>query len=439
MKSGTKKGHLVAALLPAACLVMLVAKWGVALPYWDQFALVPLLADLEQGRLDLAAVWAPHNEHRLFVPQLTMLSLASLSQWNIHWELAFQVLLAGGILALVLTLLRPVIRGRAGVGAVFLASLLVFSPSQWENWIWGWQIQIFLVVLAAVGTVAALARPGRPAPRIGLAGLAAAVGSFSFANGLLLWPLAAPLVALPPDEDVPRWKELAVWSVLGVVVWAAYFHGFRPGVGDESELGLARRILEFGAYVILYLASPLLRFHDHLALWGGAVAVGAAGVAMTWGTWALRRRFRSLLPWLTLAAFAAASAALTGVGRMELGIGQALSSRYVTIGNLFWIGFLGWLLVAGREIRPSMAWLQSTVLAVVAAALLVNAAHGVLGFRDGAVRRAEILETIVRAPSPGEIPDATLEEIFPAPGEARNRLETLRELGMGPYRDREVL
>lgn len=66
-------------------------------------------------------------------------------------------------------------------------------------------------------------------------------------------------------------------------------------------------------------------------------------------------------------------------------------------------------------------------------ALLVNTVHGARGFHRGAHERAEILRTIREMPA-SEVPDATLRRIYPSAEEARQRLETLEALEMGPYR-----
>lgn len=458
-----------ALLLPPLVLAALLAAWGVDLPYWDQFALVPHLAERAAGTFHYADLWTPHNEHRLLVPQAIMMVLASWSGWNILWELWFQYGLAVATLVLVLALLRPTRGGsETPVGVVLVVSLMVFSPVQWRNWIWGWQSQIFLAVLAAVAVVWLLTRVRTPWLRVGSASLVAAVGSISFANGLLIWPLALPLVAFgghaaddpdiesdsesdEPDSDRPAWRPALigalVWALVGAVVWAAYFHGFTPGVDDgPGDQGWFRQLLHFGAYVVLYLAAPVLRFHDQTALWGGFVLVSAGLLAMLWsGLRAACSRdlgaIRRGLPWWTLAAFAVASATVTALGRFDLGIGQALSSRYVTIADLFWLGLVGWLVTRSPSHTPlprssealPVSWTRAAG-AVFVALLLVNAAHGVYHFERDAGARRDLRRQILAAESPEELRALPLQFIHPSPEAAAQHFETLQELGLGPYR-----
>lgn len=437
---------LVAAIaLPPLVLAALLAAWGVDLPYWDQFALVPHLAQQASGDFQLGNLWLPHNEHRLFVPQAIMLTLASWSDWNVLWELWFQYGLAVATLVLLLSLLRDASGKAVSCSAVLIFSLMVFSPVQWRNWIWGWQIQIFLVVLSTVATVWLLARVQTSWLRVATAATAATVGSLSFANGLLIWPLALPLVVFGrPSKSFgdrrPDWAQAGIWLVTGAAVWAFYLHGFVPSVDHgPTDEGLWRQFLHFGAYVVLYLAAPGLRFHDQAALWIGFVLVAAAMSAMVWaGLQAALRRdaeaVRKGLPWWSLSAFAVASAAITALGRLDLGIGQALSSRYVTIGNLFWLGLIGWLVSSRLPARRAPSRAMPISGFVVVGLLLINAAHGVYHFQRDSQARSDLRRQILDAESVEDMGSVPLQLIHPSPEEAASHLTTLRQLELGPYR-----
>ena len=67
-------------LLPPSYLLYLIARWGVDLPFWDQWEFVPLLEKMAGADLQLQDLTARHNEHRIFFPRLVMLALAWLSR-----------------------------------------------------------------------------------------------------------------------------------------------------------------------------------------------------------------------------------------------------------------------------------------------------------------------------------------------------------------------
>ena len=96
----------VAAVLALLHLIRLVALHGVDVPFWDQWELVPLLSALDGGTLTFGELWAPHNEHRILIPQLLMLGLASVSAWNTWLERIASLVMASGIVLVITVHLR---------------------------------------------------------------------------------------------------------------------------------------------------------------------------------------------------------------------------------------------------------------------------------------------------------------------------------------------
>jgi hypothetical protein len=153
---------LLAAFVPPYLVARSVARYGVDVPVWDQWQFAGLVADAAEGRVDAGAFLAQHNEHRLVVPRLAMLALATASGWDVRWELAANLVVAGLTLLLLVVLLRDTVGRRMPVAVpvlVLVASCITFSPSQWENWMWGWQLQIYLAAFVAV-TIAFVCRGG---------------------------------------------------------------------------------------------------------------------------------------------------------------------------------------------------------------------------------------------------------------------------------------
>lgn len=406
----------------------MVARWGVDLPHWDQWELVPLLEKDRAGDVTLADLAAQHNEHRLLFPRLLMLSLARVSHWNVRWELMTHVLLAAAIFAAAASMALKVERGGWLPPAL---SLLVFSPAQWENWAWGWQSQVFLAVAGSLGAVAILARfGGRWTGTLGAA-LPAFVATFSYANGLLIWVLALPLVARRAEG---RWVRVGLWMTAAAATLALFFAGYRsPQSLPDAGLLDPHRLKLFGGYVSLYLGSPVFGFHGQLALYGGFLAVVGFAALVVFG---LRRepgRFADLLPWLTVASVAVASAVLTASGRLDEGLHQALTPRYMTFANLFWIGLLGCLAVLRPWSDPPPSAPSRRKMAVAAALLVAlawgaNAVHGWNVFRAQHGERSPVRQALID----GE--DVDLTRLYPDESVVAQRLETLRALRYSLFR-----
>ena len=112
---------------------------------------------------------------------------------------------------------------------------LCFSPVQFENFLYGIQLEPFFVGLAvvAVAAVNLSALSFRSKTLINL--LFAFVSTYTYANGMVLWPLALPLAA--PSDSTPR-RRRVLWS--GIYLLAAtvaigfYFVGYkRPSYHPE--------------------------------------------------------------------------------------------------------------------------------------------------------------------------------------------------------------
>ena len=413
---------LLAAAVPPAALALLVYFWGVDLPYWDQWALVPLLEKDAAGNLGLGDLWRPHNEHRLFFPRLAMIAMARLSGWNIRWELAANVLLAAATFAVAIRMYRRHDPRRALPLSMF-ASLLIFNPSQWENWSWGWGMQIFLNTAAVLAGLGLLAYGRRGTAQLAAAAALGLVATFSFATGLFFWLVAYPLVLL---DRQGRRARAVIWTAVTLAVWGLYFYRFDAAAGSPLDLDLETLKL-YGGYVSLYVGAPIFFFNGYLALYGGFLALVAFAAC---GLLVLRRAvWRPALPWICVSLYAIASALLTGAGRLDFGLLQALSSRYVTISSLFWLGFAG-LLVTLPWRAPR--WAPGLALAMAVLCLVLSARHGALGFRAQWQLKRELREAL-RA---GEPADFTV--LMPKPRLLQQRLEVLRRLRLSVFRDAEV-
>jgi len=337
-------------LLPFMALAVMFLFFSHDIPYLDQWEFVPFLQKFYDDTLHLDDFWAQHNEHRILFPRMIMLGLAACTHWNVYYELAVNFLLGTGIFLL---LIKPLSRtGGNAQWNVFLASLMLFSLGQWQNWFLGWQLQVFLSLFTVILSLLTLSRKKLNAAWFCLAILASSVAMFSFANGMLVWPLG--LILLWRTENRIKWTSL--WSATAILLACVYFRGYQapsyhPSI--STSLHMPGNLI---AYVFIYLGQPIVGF-----LGFGAVAAGAAGL-MVWGILGYltvrEKEADDLLEFsvpplffVTLGLYAIASAVITAFARAGFGAEQALSSRYVTIANLFWISILA---LAGLRIQQNI-------------------------------------------------------------------------------------
>jgi hypothetical protein len=349
---------LIPALIPVLILAGNVAKYHVDVPFWDQWNFVPLLGQSYEGGIAFRDLWAQHNEHRLLFPRLIMLGLARASRYNVVWELVVILLLAATTFFL---LCRQFIKAAGASGfsglpwALPVFSLLVFTLGQAENWLWGWQIQIFLNVLAAVAGLSLLGRREfrwvQFWPAAGLGVLA----TYSFANGLVFWPLGflALLLAPPTNKKHKAWA-LAAWTAVTAAVAVSYFYRFRyQSPSGRPWSYFLSRPGEYILYLLKFLGRPVINYEAY------ALAIGLIGLLLFGAFSFLSLRDRraeapAFLPFILFGLYSIGCGLFTGVGRVGFGSAQAMSGRYVPFSALLWVSNFAFLYALARQVRDRM-------------------------------------------------------------------------------------
>src|ERR1700736_2002499 len=345
--------RLIAGLLlaaPAAWIGTLIFIYGVDTPWGDQWdGILPLFQKMHAGTLRLSDFFAFHNEHRIVFPRLVTLQLAKLTHWNVRAELlVIWVLIC--ISALNFSRLAQITGWRSSRSRDWLllgTNLMLFSPVQWENLLWGFQIG-FLLPIACLTTSAWVARSPRNAVAFLGTICLCLISTFSIASGFCCWLLTAPLLFLYKNKPQPR--RHSAWTYAWIIVAVAsvflYFHGYeRPAIHPSATEVLKHpfRAIEF------YLAYLGNVFSSGTALDPIAVAtIAGTAVFLTFSVcvfyiWRWRRDDVLLtrsLPWLSVAGWAVANAILTTAGRLGLGMSTAVLSRYVSFGIMLPIALL---------------------------------------------------------------------------------------------------
>ena len=72
--------------VPIIAYLWLIHHYGVNVIHGDQWSDVKIINDSYSGKLSLGALWAPHNENRIFFPNLIVLLLSRTTNFNILFE-----------------------------------------------------------------------------------------------------------------------------------------------------------------------------------------------------------------------------------------------------------------------------------------------------------------------------------------------------------------
>ena len=220
---------------------------------------------------------------------------------------------------------------------------LCFSPVQFENFLYGIQLEPLFVGLAvvAVAAVNLSALSFRSKTLINL--LFAFASTYTYANGMVLWPLALPLAA--PSDSTPRRRRIlwsSIYLLAATVAIASYFIGYERPPHHPQLASLQRQGLDLAHYLILWIGSYFASDQVN-PLIAGIVAVGLSAVlgGATLILLLRNKEWRTFYPWVLMGAYAVVTGIVTAFGRLGFGIQQALDSRYTVFSLFFYLAFVG--------------------------------------------------------------------------------------------------
>jgi hypothetical protein len=374
---------------PFLFLIWFVLEFPLETLRSDQWGLVDLVVKHLNGELSLSDLWDQKNVHRIFFPKLIILSLAKATHWNHAYETL--VILACGLatyLAVVWRLTGIYNGGKDQRRLLWLnaaaLSVLFFSLSQYMNWLWGMQIQLMLSVTTAVAGLFILSH--RLTTRHVIAALLLGlITTHSFANGIVYWVAALlPILLAPVADTKTRTRWLAVWVFVGLLAVLSFFYGFTPQGRGLS--GLIHAPIKHLLFSLAYLGSPIFHASRQGAIVAGILGLGLLG----WLTWHLIRKcgtpIQTLLPFLSIALFAAGSAAMTAVGRNNFPPSLALAPRYITIAQLLWAAniTMACLVVSAQQrLRSGRSIAKTGSIGLLVALLLFLAVGSFEGVKKG--------------------------------------------------------
>ena len=141
------------AFLPPFFLGILIYQYSVDVPYWDQWEIALFFERFAQGSLSLNDLFAQQNEYRQFFPNLIFLGLGWLTSWNVRYEMLVSFMLACFASYNIYRLSQVTFYGDDIRRALMfiIANVFIFSPIQYENWLFGVQI-IYFIPIACITT-----------------------------------------------------------------------------------------------------------------------------------------------------------------------------------------------------------------------------------------------------------------------------------------------
>jgi len=314
-----------------------IARDGRNIPFEEDWLMVSPMTGHEP---DLPRwLWSQNSEHRLPLPRLVNLMLLR-ATGDFRSTMVFDTLALAAVAAGMILVARNLRNGRTSPADAFFP-LLLLHLGNWDNLIWGWQIQFVLpTVLACILLLIIVAHPTLPSVHIAVAGALALLGlPLSGANGLLFAPtLAAWFVYVTwvggqgYQTDGRRGEWIPAGAAVGVaLLCVAYFIGYESSPWNVASPSLWETLRTAAKFLALSVGPAASKSWLLFGTMVPVILLTSIGVLVT----AWRSRGKEQLRIAGLFAFFAAvflTAMAVGWGRAgrEAGTGY-MPTRYVLL------------------------------------------------------------------------------------------------------------
>jgi len=347
---------LAACALPALCAFYMMWTHWVPVPFWDEWETPGgQLASYYRGTLSFAELFSQHNESRKFFPRLLYLPISIVAGWDVRHYMVLTFALACGGSASIYQIVRQTSRFSPWAPFVFAGmNFLLFSPRQYENFLYGIQGEPFTPAVAlTLAILMNLSDRSFKSKTLVNAALAF-LSTYTFANGMLIWLLAFPLETaadLRAREARTRIFWRVVYILMATASIASYFISYRhppiapPVVSPFAQPAAFLRFILVWIGSLFSVGAPAICGAVVLFLFGGLAAAAI---------WQMRRTgaWRSHYPWLALGSYTVISGCVTAIGRLGFGYSMAGDVRYTAFSAFLYIAVLGLGFSVYLETKP---------------------------------------------------------------------------------------
>jgi len=366
-------------LLSAGFILYYILRYGVDVPYMDQWEYIGFFDHLKKGMLTFEELFRQHNEYRQFFPNLIYVSLGWFTDWNVRYEMIVIFILACLVSFNIYRLANFTAIGESWQKwlMLLLANLFIFSPMQYENWLFGVQIEYFLPIACVSSCmVIAFTRINAYWKMIFCMTLAT-ISTFSSINGLLCWFVLFPVFYFSgtKNEFFRKWPSISAWTIGTILAIALYFNGYHKPEAHPSLILALVHPLDALKYFLATLGNTLRIIHTVQVI----IVVGGLMILLyfTIVFYIVRHikdkeLIRLSIVWIMLGLYSILTAAMLMIGRLGFGIFQSLASRYTTFTLFLAVAliFLSAIIIHHYQQKRPISVLQKSCIALVIAFLI---------------------------------------------------------------------
>jgi len=335
-------------LLPILYGIIFVAIYGVNVIFWDEWDLVRLYDYFEQnGWFNISSIkmlFSQHNEHRILFPRLIMLISHKLTHFNVKicmFITQMMVIAVYGTCIRYFKKQREICTGSSDdfvmILFVLLSGIACFSSTQYENFLWGFQVTFYMGIFAAVMSIYYFYTYilYNSEKYVILSLVFGFIASFSCLQGLAVWLviiILAIICLISGNKSII--KKIIPYILIGLVCFFLYFYKWKL----PAYRPITKMFLLLTEFFLSSLGSMYTGVYSRLTVLFGGITVLFSGILLL--LIFNRKLIKETLFPVGLIGFSYAGLFLISVGRAGLGIGWSNASRYRSLSILSYIGIV---------------------------------------------------------------------------------------------------
>jgi hypothetical protein len=306
-------------LLIFTLMFILINHIAVNVPYWDQWRTVDALIKYHENNLTFTDFWFQHNEARMFFPLLIEFGIAYLSNLNVVYEIYFSLFLILIISIILYKSFSDEFKNFKFYYLFFIPILLLLvSFRQYTNFLWGFEICIYLSILCVILSIYSLIYHNNLKGFV-IAAITAFIASFSFSTGLLIFPIGALILIKLGREK----NELLSWIFISVLSIILFFWNWTKPMQTPPLLNFD--IINQFLYLLIVVGSPLAKDFVTAAVFGLIILILTIfTLYLVFANNLLKINYF----WIFVLLYSFCCSLLNVIGRAGWGAANAFTSRY---------------------------------------------------------------------------------------------------------------
>jgi hypothetical protein len=321
-------------IAPVCIWALFMNNLRVNVPYMDEFAIVAFLKKISENNFQISDLFNQHNEHRIFFPNIITVTLSEISRLNTNWFIYFSFFL----LCLILLLLYLIFSDNFKEISLSLiwfvpVSWFIFNFTQTFGMLWGFELCVYLSIFGFFIAIYSLDKSKDLDKWLIFALLGGILSTFSFFNGLLVWPIGFVLIYLTKQSKM---KFFIVWSFFTLLSYGFFFNNWSHPSQHPSMFFIFQNPISSLEFFIVNVGCPVFRSDTIWTFVFGVIVVFSIIIVTSYII--KNRLYSENALYISILLFSLGSSFMITVGRSGFGIDQATASHYVSFSMMGIIG-----------------------------------------------------------------------------------------------------